>query len=377
MAELDLSLLRRAPDVEAPNLFAWDAADEYLLEGSRHRVEDAAPGTIAVVGDQYGAITLTLIHGGHHSLRVQQDPISGELALARNALRLSLPRAYEHHQPGPELLSGVKLVLMRLPRSLSALEELCWHIARYADPAVVVMAAGRIKHMTLAMNGILGRYFGSVQVSLAQRKSRILTASGPLPTGESPFPVQESHDVGSAEPLILRSYGAAFGGGRLDPGTRFLLPHLRQVPLASSAVDLGCGTGAIATYLALQRPGLKVLASDQSASAVSSTLLTAAANGVDKQVTVVRDDGLDSLANESQELIVLNPPFHMGATVHAGIALKLFREAARALSPGGQLWTVWNSHLGYAQPLKRIVGSTRQIDRNQKFTVTVSTRGTK
>jgi 16S rRNA (guanine1207-N2)-methyltransferase len=33
---------------------------------------------------------------------------------------------------------------------------------------------------------------------------------------------------------------------------------------------------------------------------------------------------------------------------------------------------VWNSHLGYRAALERVVGPTRQIARNPKFTVTAS-----
>ena len=71
---------------------------------------------------------------------------------------------------------------------------------------------------------------------------------------------------------------------------------------------------------------------------------------------------------------MLNPPFHVGASVHTGVAHKLFDAAARVLRPGGELWTVWNSHLQYRPALERTVGPTRQVTRDPKFTVTVSTR---
>jgi 16S rRNA (guanine1207-N2)-methyltransferase len=35
---------------------------------------------------------------------------------------------------------------------------------------------------------------------------------------------------------------------------------------------------------------------------------------------------------------------------------------------------VWNSHLAYRPALARLVGPTRQIDRNPRFTVTCSVR---
>ncbi|MBC7291875.1 MAG: methyltransferase, partial [Actinotalea sp.] len=74
------------------------------------------------------------------------------------------------------------------------------------------------------------------------------------------------------------------------------------------------------------------------------------------------------------DLVVLNPPFHAGASVHTGLAQHLMAEAGRVLRPGGELWAVWNSHLRYRPTLERLVGPTRQVHRTPKFTVTASTR---
>jgi len=380
-ASFDFALLGRAPDVEADNLQAFDAADRLLLDTARTDLASPAraggPAPV-VIGDSYGALTLGA--AALHSLRgirVQQDAISGELALDRNAAVLDLANTYRHCRLDPELVSGARTVLLRLPRSLDALEEIARLIALHAAPDVRIYAGGRIKHMTTAMNGVLGRYFQSVTAGLARQKSRVLTAGGPLPADELPaqrFPLEAAYDVGLPVPLRLRARGAAFGGASLDPGTRFLLPFLAQARAAGTAVDLGCGNGAIAAYLALSRPGIRVLASDQSEAAVASTKLTLEANGVSNRAVVERADALSWLPDASQDLVVLNPPFHIGASVHTGIAFKLFADAARVLRPGGELWTVWNSHLAYKPALNRLVGPTRQIGRNPRFTVTVTTR---
>jgi 16S rRNA (guanine1207-N2)-methyltransferase len=172
------------------------------------------------------------------------------------------------------------------------------------------------------------------------------------------------------------AHGGAFAGTDIDIGTRFLLGFLDQAaPDADTVIDLGCGTGVLASALAKARPSIRVLASDQSAAAVASASATAAANGVADSVTVVRDDALSTQPDASAQLIVLNPPFHLGSSVHAGAGLKLIEDAARVLARGGELWTVFNSHLGYQPTLRRVVGSTRQVGRNAKFTVTVSTKG--
>lgn len=377
-APFDFDRLDRAPDVQADNLQAYDAADKLLLDTAAGDLARAARegASVAVLGDSYGALTLGA--AALHSLRgirVQQDPLSGELALDRNAETLGLAGSFTHYGLEPELAAGAQVVLLRLPRSLDALEEIARLLAAHADPDVRIYAGGRLKHMTTAMNEVLGRYFGTVTATLARQKSRVLVAGAPRPAAEFPqcrFPLQGAYDAGLPVPLQLRARGAAFGGASLDPGTRFLLPFLAQARASKTAVDLGCGNGAIAAYLALARPGTGVLASDQSEAAVASTRLTLAANGVD--AVVQRADALSWLPDASQELVVLNPPFHIGASVHTGIAFKLFADAARVLRPGGELWTVWNSHLGYKPALNRLVGPTVQVGRNPRFTVTVSTR---
>ena len=369
--------LSRRPDVEAENLQAHDAADRLLLDTAAERLRENGTGVV-VIGDAYGALTLgaAALHGVR-GIRVHQDPYSGELALRRNADAAGLAGTYRSLPLDAELLSGARTVLLRLPRSLDALEEIAALIAASADPAVTVYAGGRLKHMTTAMNAVLARWFGSVNAGLARQKSRVLTVSAPLPADRRPenrFPLAQQHDVGLQAPLELRAHGAAFAGASLDIGTRFLLPHLAGARQAQTAVDLGCGTGAIAAYLALTRPALRVIATDQSAAAVASATATMAANRIADRVEVRRDDALSGMPDRSAELIVLNPPFHIGASVHAGIALKLFADAGRVLAPGGELWTVWNSHLTYKSALNRLVGPTREVARNPKFTVTVSTR---
>ncbi|MDN3480404.1 methyltransferase [Arthrobacter sp. APC 3897] len=376
-AAFSFESLSRQPDVEAENLQAHDAADRLILDTAAERLRGNGSGVV-VIGDAYGALTLgaAALHGVR-GLRVHQDPYSGELALGRNARAAGLADAYRPLPLDAELLSGARTVLLRLPRSLDALEEIAALIAAHAAPDVAVYAGGRLKHMTMAMNSVLERWFGSVAAGLARQKSRVLTVCGPLPAAEQPanrFPLARRHDVGLPAPLELRAHGAAFAGAALDIGTRFLLPHLAGARQAQTAVDLGCGTGAIAAYLALTRPDLRVIATDQSAAAVASAAATMAANGVTDRVQVRRGDALAGHPDRSAELIVLNPPFHIGASVHAGIALKLFADAGRVLAPGGELWTVWNSHLTYKSALARLVGPTREVARNPKFTVTVSTR---
>jgi 16S rRNA (guanine1207-N2)-methyltransferase len=369
------SRLRRFPDVEAANLQAWDATDRLLLDTAAAFLE---PGSrLAVVGDRYGALTLgALALGaagpGTGPVRVHQDLITGERALRHNADALAVTTGFEQLPLGPGLLSGATVVLLQLPKSLAELEEIADAVARYAAPGVVLLAGGRVKHMSVGMNAVLERYFGEVQPQLARQKSRILLARNPKPAaGTPPFPVSGTNaELG----LTICARGAVFAGTGLDIGTRFLLDFLPAMPQARHAVDLGCGTGILAAMYARSNPESRVTATDQSAAAVDSARATARANGLQDRIDVLQDDAMASLPAASADLILLNPPFHVGAAVHAGAGIKLIEAAGRVLAPGGELWTVFNSHLHYRPALERLIGPTREVGRNPKFTVTASTR---
>jgi 16S rRNA (guanine1207-N2)-methyltransferase len=377
---------------------AVDPVDRLLLDEAAPWLADADPGAVVVVDDRYGALTLgaalltaastpgegAASDGGRAAgIRVHQDACTAEAALDANAAALGLTGAYARHGLGPGLLAGARVVLLRLPRGLAALRDVAEHVAREADPGVVLLAGGRVKHMTRAMNDVLAESFQDVRASLARGKSRVLVATSPRPASAAlTYPVTtDLPDVG----LRVAAFGAAFAGAGLDLGTRFLLEQLTtaggspdgRAPEPAGprdVVDLGCGTGLLAAWAARRWPDARVVAADRSDAAVRSATLTARENGVDDRVRTVRDDAGATLADASADVVLLNPPFHDGAALRTDAAHRMFATAGRVLRPGGELWCVWNSHLRYRPALERAVGPTTQVAREPRFTVTRSVR---
>lgn len=369
--EAVLRALRRRPDIEAPNLHAVDATDRLLLDTA---VQIGADGPVAVLGDRYGALTLgAAIDVPCADIRTHQDPITSVRALAANAAALGMSDRYRtgHLE---EAVAGARLVLLQLPRGRAELTELVTAAAEYMHPDGVLLAGGRVKHMAMMMTDVLRESFEDVAAGLARQKSRVLTARGPRPNATAVGPrVARIAPPELGEAIEVVAYGSTFSGATLDHGTAALLGHLDAMlgRRVRTAVDLGCGTGILAVALAAR--GVSVIATDRSDAAIRSTVATAERAGV--QLEVLHDDAAEAVPDASVDLVVCNPPFHEHTAVHSGGAVKLFEAAGRILRPGGSLWTVHNTHLGYLRALRSAVGVTEVIEHTGRYTVTRSVRG--
>ena len=292
------------------------------------------------------------------------------------AVTAAAPSVPVGHWLDPALLSGARLVVARLPKSLAALDELAGAVAAYAAPDVVLLAGGLVRHLSRGMNDVLAAHFGQVRATLGRYKARALVAEGPAPAasaaGMAGWPRRERHE---AEDLTVCAHGGVFAGTGIDVGTRALLEVLDRLPPdAHEVVDLGSGNGVLAVGAARVLRRARVVGTDVSAAAVASTLSTAEANGVGDRVDAIRTDGLEGVAPGSLDLVVCNPPFHRGTALDRTTTPHLFGQVGAALRPGGELWTVWNSHLPYLPMLRARVGSTSVVTQNPRFTVTRSRR---
>ncbi|MBK8458887.1 MAG: class I SAM-dependent methyltransferase [Micropruina sp.] len=311
-------------------------------------------GRVAVLQDVEGYLVRNLVERGVDAVGYCDD-LRAEQALPLENRSTSLEEA----------VGDASLVLWRLPRSLEELRDDAERIALTAPEHVRLVAGGRVKHMTRAMNDVLADCFGEVRASLGAQKSRVLHAARPLLV-EATWPRRRTE---SGLGIIVLARGGVFSGNRLDPGTRLLLNSLALAE-SGQAIDLGCGSGIIATQLALG--GWQVTGVDVSRAACESTRLTAQANGA--PVEVLQSDGLTALPPASAELIVTNPPFHQGAAKDSTPTREMFADAPRVLRPGGELWTVFNSHLPYLAWQRELIGPTRIVAQDRHFTVTCATR---
>ncbi|UVI35029.1 methyltransferase [Brevibacterium spongiae] len=275
--------------------------------------------------------------------------------------------------------------VINAPKAANALAESIAALQAHVSTIIVI---GRSDAMSRAVNKELSRGFGRVDVSPGVGKHRMIIGSRPLSSPSLPsFPKHGVIAHSGVGDLEVRAHGACFSGVRSDEGSTLLLDALLEtLPDAGakpeSVLDLGCGNGWLLTAAMRATGASRGTGVDVSKAAVASARATAEANGVDVDVDV--DIVLGDAANPEDpavaglgtfDLVVLNPPFHQGTTIETETAEALMATAAAHLSPGGQVVTVFNTHLRYRDRLETLIGPSEQLARNTKFTVISSRAG--
>jgi len=138
---------------------------------------------------------------------------------------------------------------------------------------------------------------------------------------------------------------AVFFGPDTYRFARFIEAGLTDVsgPL-ERLVDIGCGSGAGAIVAARGAGASDIIMTDINPAALRLAQINAAAAGVDARTSssdILRD------VEGTFDLVVANPPYlvdddrrvyrHGGDALGAGLSLRIARESARRLNPGGRL----------------------------------------
>ncbi|MEU6811527.1 methyltransferase [Streptomyces sp. NPDC046831] len=367
--------LARFPEDPRDRLRAWDASDEYLL---RHLAErDAAlSGTVAVVGDRWGALVTAL--AAHRPVQITDSFLTQEATranLARNGVAAGSVRLLTTRDPVPD---RVDVLLVRVPKSLALLEDQLLRLAPALHEDTVVVGTGMVKEIHTSTLQVFERVVGPTRTSLAERKARLILST-PEPSRQRPpnpwpytYTLPEGIGAVSGRPVV--NHAGVFCADRLDIGTRFFLRHLPAGGGPRRIVDLGCGNGIVGTAAALAHPGSEVLFVDESFQAVASAEATYKASGAPGHAEFRVGDGLAGVPAGSADLVLNNPPFHSHQATTDATAWRMFTGARRVLRPGGELWVVGNRHLGYQVKLRRLFGNSRLVAGDPKFVVLKAVR---
>lgn len=163
-----------------------------------------------------------------------------------------------------------------------------------------------------------------------------------------------------------------FSLGELDDGTRMLLETLADYPLRSGSIlDFACGAGVIGAWLqhwhkARGQGPVTVDGIDVQSQAVTCARATYQRNGVAGRV--LASDGLPEHEG-TWSVIVSNPPFHSGVRTDLSMTERFLQEAARHLTPGGEVRLVANRFLPYEPLIKQYIGPVERLCEDRRFSV--------
>ena len=244
--------LARYPYRAKEQLRAWDAADEYLLHHLHDAGLPAQNAAMLILNDDSGALATAL--APHHPQALSDSYLTHQATLANLQHNDHAPDDIRLLHSLAEPTGPFDLILCKIPKSLSFLEDLLHRIRPHLHAGTLLIGAGMARNIHTSTLELFERIIGPTRTSLAQKKARLIfsTYDNALAPGPSPYPTQ--YALASTEHTLI-SHANVFSRERLDIGTRLLLEHLPASDKQRTIIDLCCGNGIIGLVAAMRRTG--------------------------------------------------------------------------------------------------------------------------
>ncbi|QJC29905.1 16S rRNA (guanine(1207)-N(2))-methyltransferase RsmC [Enterobacteriaceae endosymbiont of Plateumaris sericea] len=166
---------------------------------------------------------------------------------------------------------------------------------------------------------------------------------------------------------IINSLPGVFSSNKLDYGSELLISTIKPNNIKGKILEIGCGSGIISTIIGGTTNKKYLLFSiDINSNAITSSKKTILVNNIKN--TYVFPSDVYSNINEKFDLIISNPPFHVGLNYSLDIIYKIIYNVKKYLKYGGELRFVANNFLPYFKLFKK----KKQIHilcKNKNFTV--------
>ena len=167
--------------------------------------------------------------------------------------------------------------------------------------------------------------------------------------------------------ITLYSRPGVFSWDHVDEATAILADTM-QVQTGESVLDLGCGCGALGAVAARLSKTGRVRLVDADNEAVRSTRGTLETAGLRNASVQVSDVG-EAVLQERFDVVVTNPPFHVGKATDLSLPLQFIQDAHDVLNEGGRLYLVANRTLPYESMMNERFGNVETLHDGARFKV--------
>ena len=273
-------------------------------------------------------------------------------------------------------------VVIRIPQERVALLQLL------VDAFAVLKVGGRC-YIAGATNegiktaaGTMETLFGNARVLSRDTRHRVVSAvkrtNAPADTALLTNPYLQPDVFNQLNATLrgreytLHTRPGIFSWDHVDEATAILADAI-QVPNGASVLDLGCGCGALGIVAASLSGGGPLCMLDADVEAVRSATRSADSNGVTRFRALVSDVA-SAVLDERFDVVVTNPPFHVGKATDLDVPMQFIEDAFQVLTEGGQLFLVANRTLPYEQAIRHRFGNVANLHDGPRFKVLTATR---
>jgi 16S rRNA (guanine1207-N2)-methyltransferase len=363
-----------------PGLLSWNDLDvAATLLAENIEIRDADTVLDLNCGDGLvGTVVASLMEKGHILLAdpnvIAVDAACRTIEANRLAhVQVYLSNGTSHFKPK----SLVDLVAIRLPKGKLPSLQLIW------DAFNVLKTGGRLYLAGANQEGIktycrhARELFGYMNTVAYRKGYQVGLAVKQGDTGTIPqifkddllnhekfheFTVQVRN-----ESFQVCSRPSVFSWNQLDAGTLALLETIEIKP-DDRILDLGCGCGVIGSVAASLAPRGMVYLVDADIDAVESSKRTVSMNGL-TNCQVLLSDCASAVKHLPFDVVVTNPPFHLGKAATYNIALQFIQDAYTVLKPGGYLYLVANHFIPYEKSIQQNFGNIKKVYEDTHFKV--------
>lgn len=337
---------------------------------------------ILLLGCGHGALGVSLARQATHGEVVLMDTNYVATQMAKTTLRLNgiaNARVSSDVSVLPAYSGAFDLVVMVLPRGAKLVRRLL--VEAYSALRVggsLYLAGGKQQGVKSGISNAKS-LFGNVATLAYRKGERVAVAtketqephdvSWAKEPGISPRTWHEFRVTTHGDTLCLRTLPGIFSYDRIDDGTRLLLEAL-EIPRGSKVLDVGCGYGIIG--LVASRIGAEhVDLVDIDLLAIASTRENIILNNVEN-TQAIPSDLMSSVADRRYDVVVANPPFHVGMATDYEVVRTLIVDAHNVLEPDGKLIIVSNKFLPYDRFVVNVFGNAQCSSETNRYRLIVS-----